>query len=232
MVVVAAEQAANIENVSNRAYSPQISFLSISEIKEAQQDTTMANFSSSELTYNGSDQLPMRNLRRISITEFILEKMFMPSLLLSTPILIVTSYKRSIHQRNDAPISDDLQKLKTNYQQSIQHHTANAKNPSIDNLKTREYFFILLENEMKIIDKMLKTAKLLDTQFRLLREDMPNPIVMGVLSFITALSKGWNTLITGYLPKKIQSVCGRIQVYRNVEFVNDTCDRRKGLFIS
>ncbi|CAG8693888.1 11573_t:CDS:2 [Funneliformis mosseae] len=34
---------------------------------------------------------------------------------------------------------------------------------------------------------------------------MPNPIVKGVSSFIAALSKGWNTLITGYLPKKIQS---------------------------
>ncbi|CAG8693878.1 11572_t:CDS:2, partial [Funneliformis mosseae] len=32
------------------------------------------------------------------------------------------SIKETMHQ-----ISDDLQKLKTNYQQSIQHHTANAK---------------------------------------------------------------------------------------------------------
>ncbi len=50
------------EGINNRAHrtahrTPMAPLLSISEIKEAQQEKTMANFCSSELTYNGSDRI-------------------------------------------------------------------------------------------------------------------------------------------------------------------------------
>ncbi|CAB5216785.1 unnamed protein product [Rhizophagus irregularis] len=80
-------------------------------------------------------------------------------------------------------------------------------------------------------------ARLLDTQFRLLREDMLNPIRGGISNFIKALSKDQPS--TEF--KNIQQEGGRftydggitdngdLQVYTYVQFINITCDRRKGL---
>ncbi|CAG8591908.1 3194_t:CDS:10 [Funneliformis mosseae] len=80
-------------------------------------------------------------------------------------------------------------------------------------------------------------AKLLDTQFRLLREDMLNPIRNGISSFINALSQDWNS------SKELCKILkeggrfrynngtndkGDLQIYSQVKFANITFDRRKG----
>ncbi|CAI2180938.1 10853_t:CDS:10 [Funneliformis geosporum] len=80
-------------------------------------------------------------------------------------------------------------------------------------------------------------AKLFDTQFRLLREDMLNPIRNGISSFINALSQDWNS------SKELRKILkeggrfkynngtnekGHLQVYTHLQFANITCDRRKG----
>jgi hypothetical protein len=85
-------------------------------------------------------------------------------------------------------------------------------------------------------------ARLLDTQFRLLREDMLNPVRCGISNFLAALSLSQD-LSSSKLSKefkKIQEEGGRftydngmndngdLQVYTHAQFVNITCDRRKG----
>ncbi|EXX71059.1 uncharacterized protein OCT59_017734 [Rhizophagus irregularis] len=74
-------------------------------------------------------------------------------------------------------------------------------------------------------------AKLLDTQFRLLREDMLNPIRGGLSNFLNDLSQNWSKEL-----KKMQDEGGRytgndnsdLYVYPYIQFVNIICDRKKG----
>jgi hypothetical protein len=74
-------------------------------------------------------------------------------------------------------------------------------------------------------------ARLLDTQFRLLREDMLNPIRVGLSNFLNELSQTWSKEL-----RKIQEEGGRysgsnngdLYVYPYIQFVNIICDRRKG----
>ncbi|GBB94409.1 hypothetical protein RclHR1_02350008 [Rhizophagus clarus] len=80
-------------------------------------------------------------------------------------------------------------------------------------------------------------ARLLDTQFRLLREDMLNPLRGGISSFLKELLKGQPSTEL----KKILQEGGRytynnglndngdLQVYTHAQFINITCDRKKGL---
>src|SRR6266542_406234 len=48
-------------------------------------------------------------------------------------------------------------------------------------------------------------AKLLDTQFRLLREDMLNPIRESISSLVTMLSKNWNISFNSFYDNKFSS---------------------------
>ncbi|GBC01063.1 hypothetical protein RclHR1_04050006 [Rhizophagus clarus] len=87
-------------------------------------------------------------------------------------------------------------------------------------------------------------ARLLDTQFRLLREDLLNPIRNGLSNLMTALLQEYtpsnsDAKLSKEL-KKVQERGGRfsysdginengdLQVYTNVQFANISCDRRKG----
>ena len=88
--------------------------------------------------------------------------------------------------------------------------------------------------------------RLLDTQFRLLREDMLSPIRDGISSFLTALSKdlksSFNRNKLSQELRRVQERGGRfkydngmnnhgyLQVYTYVQFVSITCDRRKGFY--
>ena len=84
--------------------------------------------------------------------------------------------------------------------------------------------------------------KLLDIQFRLLREDMLNPIRSGLANFLTALTQDYSSSPDYKLSKELNKVQrsggrfsinngvdnGDLQVYTNVQFVDVTCDRKKG----
>ncbi|PKY55180.1 P-loop containing nucleoside triphosphate hydrolase protein [Rhizophagus irregularis] len=89
-------------------------------------------------------------------------------------------------------------------------------------------------------------SRLLDTQFRLLREDMLNPIRGGIYNFLNALLKDWsspnnNSKLSAEL-KKIQERGGRfkynngisdngdLQVYTHVQFVRISCNKKKGFY--
>ncbi|RIA89999.1 hypothetical protein C1645_805971 [Glomus cerebriforme] len=240
-------------------------------------------------------------------------------------------------------IANDLQQLKTTYQQSIgqQQLSSTSTDPLINDLNTREYFFMILDKEMETMNKMLNNGRnnlifeqqnpnakelnskltqlhykelarkvdakrtydppgelskngkrhdndfieiseisiiptreeilcdrlpflpsslpdaphflpdgvrrLLDTQFRLVREDMLNPIRGGISNFLTALLKDWspsnnnnnNNKLSMEL-KRIQEKGGRfkynngitdngdLQVYTHIQFIRIDCDRRKG----
>src|SRR5436305_15315842 len=52
-------------------------------------------------------------------------------------------------------IAYDLQQLKTTYQQSLERQSLSSTDPLMTNLETRNYFFMILEKEMKIMNKML-----------------------------------------------------------------------------
>ncbi|CAB4484431.1 unnamed protein product [Rhizophagus irregularis] len=87
-------------------------------------------------------------------------------------------------------------------------------------------------------------ARLLDTQFRLLREDLLNPIRGGLSNLLTALLQEYhsstNDIKLSKELKKIQDGGGRfsynngvnengdLQVYTNIRFANIICDKRKG----
>ncbi|CAG8568516.1 1267_t:CDS:10 [Funneliformis mosseae] len=84
--------------------------------------------------------------------------------------------------------------------------------------------------------------RLLDTQFRLLREDMLNPIREGIKNFLYALSDNNTGVNRGNDDKsakelmKIQKDGGKfkyengdIQIYVRIQFVEIVCDRRNGL---
>ncbi|GES76034.1 P-loop containing nucleoside triphosphate hydrolase protein [Rhizophagus clarus] len=87
-------------------------------------------------------------------------------------------------------------------------------------------------------------ARLLDTQFRLLREDLLNPIRGGLSNLLTALSQEYTSSNSDVKLskelKKIQDEGGRfsynngmnengdLQVYTNIQFANISCDKRKG----
>ncbi len=78
------------------------------------------------------------------------------------------------------------------------------------------------------------SAKLLDTQFRLLREDMLNPIRDNISNLITVLSRHWNSSSFNNNKefskelKRIQNEYGGLQIYNNIEFFDITCDSRRG----
>ncbi|CAB5387849.1 unnamed protein product [Rhizophagus irregularis] len=89
------------------------------------------------------------------------------------------------------------------------------------------------------------SARLLDTQFRLLREDLLNPIRGGLSNLLTALlqehsSSNDNVIKLSKELKKVRDWGGRfsyndgtnensdLQVYTNIRFSNITCDKRKG----
>src|SRR6266542_4411120 len=74
-------------------------------------------------------------------------------------------------------------------------------------------------------------AKLLDTQFRLLREDMLNPIRGSISSFMSVLSQDWNSSNNNKFSKELKMIkneYGDLHVYPDVEFVKITCDKKKG----
>ncbi|CAI2168909.1 11576_t:CDS:10 [Funneliformis geosporum] len=75
-------------------------------------------------------------------------------------------------------------------------------------------------------------AKLLDTQFRLLREDMLNFIRGSVSNLLTALSRSLkpslkNSEFSKEL-RRIQKEFGGLHVYTNPQFIGITCDKKKG----
>ncbi|CAI2182855.1 2804_t:CDS:10, partial [Funneliformis geosporum] len=75
-------------------------------------------------------------------------------------------------------------------------------------------------------------AKLLDTHFRLLREDMLKPIRGSVTNLIHALSQSLRPSLNNNEFSKelrrIQKEFGGLHVYTNIQFVGITCDRKKG----
>ncbi|GES93124.1 P-loop containing nucleoside triphosphate hydrolase protein [Rhizophagus clarus] len=87
-------------------------------------------------------------------------------------------------------------------------------------------------------------TRLLDIQFRLLREDLLNPIRVGLSNLLTALLQEYSTtdndIKLSKELKKIQDGGGRfsynngvnengdLQVYTGIRFANIVCDRRKG----
>jgi len=74
-------------------------------------------------------------------------------------------------------------------------------------------------------------AKLLDTQFRLLREDMLNPIRGSISSLLSVLSQDWNSSNNNKFSKELKMIkneYGDLHVYPDVEFVKITCDKKKG----
>ncbi|GBB88387.1 hypothetical protein RclHR1_14960002 [Rhizophagus clarus] len=90
-----------------------------------------------------------------------------------------------------------------------------------------------------------RPARLFDTQFRLLREDLLNPIRSGLSNLLTALLQEYSSSVNGDIKlskelKKIQDRGGKfsyndgtnrncdLQVYTNIQFVSINCDRRKG----
>ncbi len=54
-------------------------------------------------------------------------------------------------------------------------------------------------------------AKLLDTQFRLLREDMLNPIRESISSLVTMLSKNWNISFNSFYDNKFSKELKKIK---------------------
>jgi hypothetical protein len=56
-------------------------------------------------------------------------------------------------------ISNDLYQLKTIYQQSIEQRQFSLKDPLAKNLEIRKFFFMILEKEMKTMDKMLNNGR-------------------------------------------------------------------------
>ena len=55
-------------------------------------------------------------------------------------------------------IAHDLQRLKTTYQQSLEQQSSlTSTDPLIKNLEIRKYFFIVLEKDMEIMNKMLNS---------------------------------------------------------------------------
>ena len=55
-------------------------------------------------------------------------------------------------------IAHDLQRLKTTYQQSLEQQSSlTSTDPLIRNLEIRKYFFIVLEKDMEIMNKMLNS---------------------------------------------------------------------------
>ncbi|GES84016.1 P-loop containing nucleoside triphosphate hydrolase protein [Rhizophagus clarus] len=90
-------------------------------------------------------------------------------------------------------------------------------------------------------------ARLLDRQFRLLREDMLNPIRGGISNFLALLSRNYyfslnnnnrlsdelkNVLIKGKFTydRGINHENGDLHVYADIRFAKVDCDRRNGLF--
>ncbi|GBB88735.1 hypothetical protein RclHR1_15310002 [Rhizophagus clarus] len=86
-------------------------------------------------------------------------------------------------------------------------------------------------------------ARLLDTQFRLLREDLLNPIRGGLSNLLAALSQEHTSSNNDKLSKELKKVQngggrfsyndgtnenGDLNVYTNIQFANITCDRKKG----
>ncbi|GBC02767.1 hypothetical protein RclHR1_04800007 [Rhizophagus clarus] len=81
-------------------------------------------------------------------------------------------------------------------------------------------------------------ARLLDTQFRLLREDMLSVVRSGITNFISALLNDWSSLSSknNRELKNIQEKGGKfrydksndLQVYTGIQFVDIVCDKRKG----
>ncbi|RGB42061.1 AAA domain-containing protein [Rhizophagus diaphanus] len=201
-----------------------------------------------------------------------------------------------------------LQDLTAKYKRSLERPLI-SRDPLIDNLEIRKYFFAILDNEMNIMIETINTehisetsnvpdessnddekshdndfeniskisiipteeeilcdqapylpslfderhtllngaAKLLDRQFRLLREDMLNPIRGGISNFLTLLSKNYYFTLNnnGRLSNELENVLNRggkytynkgandngdLQVYANIEFANVGCDRWNGLF--
>ncbi|RGB37023.1 P-loop containing nucleoside triphosphate hydrolase protein [Rhizophagus diaphanus] len=56
-------------------------------------------------------------------------------------------------------IANDLYRLKTAYQQSLEEQQFSPTDPLISNLESRKYFFTILEREMKTMDKMLNNSR-------------------------------------------------------------------------
>ncbi|CAB4384074.1 unnamed protein product [Rhizophagus irregularis] len=87
-------------------------------------------------------------------------------------------------------------------------------------------------------------ARLLDTQFRLLREDLLNPIRNGLSNLMVALLQEHTPTSDAKLSRELKKIQeksggrfsynnganenGDLQVYTNVQFANISCDRRKG----
>ncbi|CAG8518815.1 4362_t:CDS:10 [Funneliformis mosseae] len=75
-------------------------------------------------------------------------------------------------------------------------------------------------------------AKLLDTHFRLLREDLLNPIRGSISNLINVLSQDLRPSLNNNEFSKeirrIQKEYGGLHVYTNIQFVGVTCDRKKG----
>jgi hypothetical protein len=90
-----------------------------------------------------------------------------------------------------------------------------------------------------------EAARLLDRQFRLLREDFLNPIRGGISHFLTALSNHYSSFNDNRLSNELKEILnkggkfsynkgandnGDLQVYANIEFISIGCDRRNGMF--
>ncbi|GBB94416.1 hypothetical protein RclHR1_02350015 [Rhizophagus clarus] len=56
-------------------------------------------------------------------------------------------------------IANDLYRLKDAYQQSLEQQLFSSTDPLTNNLETRKFFFMILEKEMKTMDKMLNNGR-------------------------------------------------------------------------
>ncbi|RIA98473.1 hypothetical protein C1645_870713 [Glomus cerebriforme] len=85
-------------------------------------------------------------------------------------LIIVRFLTELLHRIKEASTNEtmhkiacDLQRLKTVYQQSIEQKQASAStDPLINNLDTRKYFFMILEEEMETMNKMMNNGRILE----------------------------------------------------------------------
>ncbi|GBC28104.1 uncharacterized protein OCT59_008525 [Rhizophagus irregularis] len=124
----------------------------------------------------------------ISVEDLLSEEpySFIPTSLGIFFLVIVRLLTELLYRVKEATINEtmcniarDLQRLKVDYQQSIeQQPSPTSTDPLINNLETRKLFFEILEKEMNIMNKMLpiieKTSKRLNSKLQLREKAIAN----------------------------------------------------------
>ncbi|PKC62485.1 P-loop containing nucleoside triphosphate hydrolase protein [Rhizophagus irregularis] len=105
---------------------------------------------------------------RVSVETLLLRERysFIPSSLGVFFLIIVRLLTELLRRVKEASVNEtmyqianDLYRLKTAYQQSLEEQQFSPTDPLISNLETRKYFFTILDREMKTMDKMLNNSR-------------------------------------------------------------------------